>query len=323
MIDGFGSRELAPEFVVDLRLAGVVVQRFRPGAGLASASGATVCAACTARSRSSTPASASSAASTSSTTNPATAGRRRATTTRCASRGRCSAEIYPVVHRLWWLGGGALGQGTPPGFLPAGRPSGAGGRHDRRLRPSRQLPAPPRHRGDVPRGHPRARAARSSSPAPISCPAGACATRSWRRPGAACAWPSSCRAGRTTACSSTRAASSTARSSTTASRSTSTSSSELHAKAASVDGRWATVGSSNLDPFSLLLAREANVAVFSESVRAGGARRRSTTRSTTAPGPCRACCGSRRPWLARVAGWVAYGCARLAMGIAGIGRRWF
>ena len=28
-----------------------------------------------------------------------------------------------------------------------------------------------------------------------------------------------------------------------------------------MDGRWATVGSSNIDPFSLLLAREANVVV--------------------------------------------------------------
>jgi cardiolipin synthase len=34
----------------------------------------------------------------------------------------------------------------------------------------------------------------------------------------------------------------------------------LHAKVAVVDGKWLTVGSSNLDPFSLLLAREANVA---------------------------------------------------------------
>lgn len=33
----------------------------------------------------------------------------------------------------------------------------------------------------------------------------------------------------------------------------------LHAKVAVVDGRWATVGSSNIDPYSLLLAREANV----------------------------------------------------------------
>ncbi len=35
--------------------------------------------------------------------------------------------------------------------------------------------------------------------------------------------------------------------------------SALHAKVAVVDGRWATVGSTNLDPLSLLLAREANV----------------------------------------------------------------
>ncbi len=36
----------------------------------------------------------------------------------------------------------------------------------------------------------------------------------------------------------------------------------LHAKVAVVDGHWATVGSSNLDPLSLLLAREANVVVL-------------------------------------------------------------
>ena len=35
----------------------------------------------------------------------------------------------------------------------------------------------------------------------------------------------------------------------------------LHAKVAVVDGHWATVGSSNLDPLSLLLAREANVVI--------------------------------------------------------------
>ncbi len=35
----------------------------------------------------------------------------------------------------------------------------------------------------------------------------------------------------------------------------------LHAKVAVIDGMWATVGSSNIDPFSLLLAREANLVV--------------------------------------------------------------
>lgn len=38
----------------------------------------------------------------------------------------------------------------------------------------------------------------------------------------------------------------------------------LHGKVACVDDRWATVGSSNLDPFSLLLNREANVVIESE-----------------------------------------------------------
>jgi cardiolipin synthase len=45
----------------------------------------------------------------------------------------------------------------------------------------------------------------------------------------------------------------------------------LHAKVAVIDGKWATVGSSNLDPLSLLLAREANVMVddehFAQSLR--------------------------------------------------------
>ena len=45
----------------------------------------------------------------------------------------------------------------------------------------------------------------------------------------------------------------------------------LHAKVAVIDGHWATVGSSNLDPLSLLLAREANVTVddraFAQALR--------------------------------------------------------
>jgi cardiolipin synthase A/B len=45
----------------------------------------------------------------------------------------------------------------------------------------------------------------------------------------------------------------------------------LHAKVAVIDSVWATVGSSNLDPLSLLLAREANIviqdALFAQSLR--------------------------------------------------------
>jgi cardiolipin synthase len=39
----------------------------------------------------------------------------------------------------------------------------------------------------------------------------------------------------------------------------------LHAKVAVIDGQWSTVGSSNIDPFSLLLAREANLEIYSPS----------------------------------------------------------
>ena len=39
----------------------------------------------------------------------------------------------------------------------------------------------------------------------------------------------------------------------------------LHAKVAVIDQHWSTVGSSNIDPFSLLLAREANVVVDDEA----------------------------------------------------------
>ena len=98
--------------------------------------------------------------------------------------------------------------------------------------------------------------------------------------------------------------------------------SELHAKAAAIDGRWATVGSSNLDPFSLFLAREANVAVFSEAF----ARKLRDSIDHEIRRGARAVprlLWKRRPWLKRAVGWLAYGYVRLAMGIAGIGRRWY
>jgi cardiolipin synthase len=97
--------------------------------------------------------------------------------------------------------------------------------------------------------------------------------------------------------------------------------SELHAKAAVVDGRWATVGSSNLDPFSLFLAREANVAVLSETF-ARELRDSIDQEIHHGARPVPRLLWKRRPWPTRVAGWVAYGYARLAMGIAGISRRW-
>lgn len=96
---------------------------------------------------------------------------------------------------------------------------------------------------------------------------------------------------------------------------------ELHAKVGVVDERWATVGSSNLDPFSLLLAREANVVVFDEKVaRALRASLEEEIRERSVA--VRRMLWRRRPWPARVLGWLAYAYARLAMGLAGITGRW-
>ena len=96
---------------------------------------------------------------------------------------------------------------------------------------------------------------------------------------------------------------------------------ELHAKVGVVDERWATVGSSNLDPFSLVLAREANVVVFDETFsRQLRARLEEELRARAEP--VRRMLWRRRGWLSRFAGWFAYAYARLAIAIAGIGGRW-
>jgi len=92
----------------------------------------------------------------------------------------------------------------------------------------------------------------------------------------------------------------------------------LHAKVAVVDGRWSTIGSSNIDPFSLLLAREANVviadAAFARRLRASLARAmeegaRELRREDW----------HRLPTVRRVASWFAYQFVRLAIGLAGYG----
>lgn len=90
----------------------------------------------------------------------------------------------------------------------------------------------------------------------------------------------------------------------------------LHAKVAVVDGQWATVGSSNIDPFSLLMAREANVIVrdtgFAAELRA------SLERAITNDGvEIRADDLRKRSLLTRAACWLAYSAVRIAVGIAG------
>lgn len=92
----------------------------------------------------------------------------------------------------------------------------------------------------------------------------------------------------------------------------------LHAKVAVIDGQWATVGSSNIDPFSLLLAREANVVVqdagFAARLRA------SLAHAIVSDGVEIDHVELRRSgWFARAMRWTAYGLVRLMLGITRYG----
>lgn len=81
----------------------------------------------------------------------------------------------------------------------------------------------------------------------------------------------------------------------------------LHAKVAVVDGHWATVGSSNLDPFSLLLAREANV-VVRDAVLAQSLQNSLLDAIRTGATQVDPQIFAQRPWSAR---WVDWGASLL------------
>lgn len=90
----------------------------------------------------------------------------------------------------------------------------------------------------------------------------------------------------------------------------------LHAKVAVIDGYWATVGSSNLDPLSLLLAREANVVVEDKEF-AGQLRARlvdAIAHHGRVMDPTRY---ARRPLTERVLERLALGVMRVALMIQG------
>lgn len=90
----------------------------------------------------------------------------------------------------------------------------------------------------------------------------------------------------------------------------------LHAKVAVVDGRWATVGSSNLDPLSLLLAREANVVV--DDAAFGQALRHALTTAMETQGvQLDARTYAERPWRQRFLDRLAFGVMRLLLFLAG------
>ncbi|MFA7270325.1 MAG: cardiolipin synthase ClsB [Sterolibacterium sp.] len=90
----------------------------------------------------------------------------------------------------------------------------------------------------------------------------------------------------------------------------------LHAKVAVIDGRWATVGSSNIDPFSLLLAREANVVVRNYGF-SGELRNSLQAAMDEGAQEVRSEDWQKKPWLARVASWLAFMLVRLMIGLSG------
>ncbi len=97
----------------------------------------------------------------------------------------------------------------------------------------------------------------------------------------------------------------------------------LHAKVAVVDDIWATVGSSNIDPYSLLMAREANVIVrdrgFNEKLKGQLRELIATGSRRVVPDDWHS---RSRPYKAAI--WIAYGIVRMAMGLVGYGGNdWF
>jgi cardiolipin synthase len=93
---------------------------------------------------------------------------------------------------------------------------------------------------------------------------------------------------------------------------------ELHAKVAVIDGNWATVGSSNIDPFSLLLSREANV-VVRDAAFAGELQASLQAALDSAAREIRIEDQRRRSWPARLAIAAAYSLVRFLLGVTRYG----
>jgi cardiolipin synthase len=93
----------------------------------------------------------------------------------------------------------------------------------------------------------------------------------------------------------------------------------LHAKVAVIDGQWSTVGSSNIDPFSLFLAREANVVVDD---RGFAAELRISLHRAMEEGALHVAREHwfRQPLWKRLPIWVSYGVVRVLMGVVGYAR---
>lgn len=90
----------------------------------------------------------------------------------------------------------------------------------------------------------------------------------------------------------------------------------MHAKVAVIDEHWATVGSSNIDPFSLLLSREANVVIDDSEF---AATLKQSLHQAMETGGQRVLRDSwkQQPVYSRFMSWLSYGLVRVIMGMAG------
>lgn len=94
----------------------------------------------------------------------------------------------------------------------------------------------------------------------------------------------------------------------------------LHAKVAVIDGEWATVGSSNIDPFSLFFSREANVVVHD---REFAGRLRESLLDALHRGSVRIVpqVWAQRPWFEKIVAWMAFQAGRIFVGLTGYADR--
>ncbi|HEY0268436.1 MAG TPA: cardiolipin synthase ClsB [Methyloradius sp.] len=94
----------------------------------------------------------------------------------------------------------------------------------------------------------------------------------------------------------------------------------MHGKVAVIDGDWVTVGSSNIDPFSLLLAREANVVVLDKGF---AQTLKQDLEKVMAEGATQILWDdwSRGFVMKRAVSWVVYGLVRFILGVIGQPRR--
>jgi len=93
----------------------------------------------------------------------------------------------------------------------------------------------------------------------------------------------------------------------------------LHAKVAVIDDHWSTVGSSNIDPMSLLLAREANVVIDDAGF---GRQLKTSLADAMAIGAHQVhrVTWKRQPLQARVLNWICYELVRFLIGWSSYGR---